>query len=88
MGNCEARYEYEMQREELITALVGDVVSGLSVLQARGYAIDDEALKDRANNIVQALISTYEIRRVPETTATAQGQARDAMMAHAKEIIR
>lgn len=52
-----------MEREAFVADLVGDVMSGLSVLQTRGFAVDDETIRERAANIVQAIIGNYTVTR-------------------------
>lgn len=73
MGLCEARIEYEMQREELATDLIADIVGGLAKFRephCGGHAsITDEQLWDRARNIVGGLLGNYKISKVPEFVA-------------------
>lgn len=76
MGYCEARILYaedmaelaelaarNAEREKLVDALTADVMGGLRVFVTRdGYALTEDQIRERANNIVCAIVGNYELR--------------------------
>lgn len=55
--------EHAAEREKLVDALTADVMGGLRVFVTRdGYALTEDQLRERANNICAALLGNYELR--------------------------
>jgi len=69
------------KRPDLYDDLVADIAEGIRQLNTiHGFAISEEAISDRAANIVQGLVCNYHIRALPQAPTTAQQQARAEMM--------